>query len=1177
MSIDSSNLLNALEKLNISTGKVLRYSKIADSLDFKPKKFVKGKETKQLLKVGSQKYKEAIYNEVLRRRNLKLAQEEAEFEKKQKKDKAKQKKLKKLKPKLVEKKLVESLKSKKFDKYIYSYENNNSLEDLYNAIKENIGSGSFVSIIFKKKGDNKILQVGIKTDDLGRTIASDYLEENEDKDLTGFENFKAEVNRMIEGEAIGSDPINEDIWEIDYNHFTIITKTIGTAKGKSDAILFESKLIESKEGLCGYLSFLEAGIDSKKYSVNPKALQSIEGISSFIKKNNLPVVVISNGFLLQNSIENIFENNKSITITIKEKKRERDFKCVELNESLIDLVELVKPEPGIEIKHYLIYDEINQHLDYCIGIPKLLSGIYLSKSSKIIKDSKIVFDAKQANVNNKSEEKAPYEYIFFDYETVIDFNNSNCMQSYSLSILHLDNPQLQKLEELDLEGRYKADAADKQKIKRQEALDEISFLRKKNCKTFLGYDCGRQFINWFLEYSHDKVCILIGFNNTNFDNFLLLEDFLKYNDDCSNLTEVKISDIFYNGSQLLNFKIAGRHSLFDIRKHLVGSLKSNCSSFKIESVAKKDCDHAEMQKLHQEGKLINYINTDDKLKEYNEYDVLATAVLYRRYVNALDSIEATRPYAQQIFTIKTIGSLIYKVFQDNKKKLKFELPKLEYQQYDDLQKSKIAGRVEMFNGVQKVQERLVSTDVCSLYPFVMSVLDCYYPCGESIIEVNEYKGDDKIGFYYCDIDQSNLRAANLPNIYAEKKPLENDWNSSAVLENYLISNVMIGLLRKYNCKVTIKNGFVFPYRKKSCEMFGFLLDFMKAKNEQDTYSKKNPELYNPALRETLKLLMNSLSGKVIEGLHLEKTVDIDTVSDYLKIVEKAKSVNFINSIGNKLFLTYEVDAESICAKQQRPIYLGVLIYDYAKRYMFDYSYSKIGKDKLLYTDTDASKFRYTDFIKWKNWIDTNNIIVPHHKEVEDIDPRYKSHRIYDSSSKVFGSFEDELEKCVGSDYLFYCLEKKSWLYAYKKDDTWCSKYRFKGLNGSAQLLSLQEPFIDRKILKHKATTERPYYEEIKYSIRPETEYDVYRYYEDNKQNNIESGNEIKFFEQVYSTGVAYIINSSFRKIVKNSARNVLLEDTGSYNCLMNKIQVQYNLKKIDIYKTIKAVEEELEE
>ena len=1153
MAIDPSKLTQALKALKIPTGEQVRYSKIAQALDIIPKKSYKGKETKQLLKEGSQKYKEFVYNEVMKKYNTYL---EAEAEKaKLKKKQKKQKPIVKPKPKLVQKKLVESLKAKFYEKYNYKYEGNTTLLDLYNAIKDNLNGGTYVNIAFRDSEQNIIYW---------RSLLSDY--------LMSFEDFEEEINKIIEGESIGSDPINTNEYKLDLNLFSIGSVKIAQL-GKSDDILFNSKLIESKEGLCGYLCLLECGFDCKKNNIKPVELRDFTKLVYCIKQYKLPIIVYANGFALKQKSEEIVSGERVVDIEIKDKKRTHKYKCSELIDKDILTVVLCEPDKDedgeyfVEPKHYLVYDEVNQHIDYLIGRPKLLKGVYLSISNKVIRNNKIIFTPKEANINNTQVQKAPYEYIFFDYETVIDFNNSNCMQSYSLSVLHLDNLQLEELEQLDLKGRAINNPTETQEEDRQKALNSISAIRQSNCKTFLGYDCGRQFIDWFLEYSLDKICVFIGFNNTNFDNFLMLEDFLKYNDEGN---EVRISDIFYNGSQLLNFKIAGCHSFFDIRKHLVGSLKSNCNAFKIESVAKKDCDHAEMQRLHQDGKLIEYINTDDKLKEYNEYDVLATAVLYKRYVNALDSIEATKPYAKNIFTIKTIGSLIYRVFEDNKKNLNFDLPKLEYKQYDDLQKSKIAGRVEMFNGVQKVEERLVSTDVCSLYPFVMSVLNCYYPCGKELEEVDEYQGDDKIGFYYCDIDQSNLKAANLPNIYAKKLPLENDWGNEDVLENYLISNVMIGLLLKYGCKVTIKNGFVFPQKKKSCEMFGFLLDFMKVKNEQDLEGKKEKKgldnCYNPALRETLKLLMNSLSGKVIEGLHTEKTVDVDTVSEYLKIANKAKSINFINSVGGKLFLTYEVNPEDICKKQQRPIYLGVLIYDYAKRYMYENSYSKIGKSRLLYTDTDASKFRYSDFVNWKNWIDTNNIIVPHWEEVEEKDSRYKTHRIYDSNSKVFGSFEDELEDCIGEEYLFYCLEKKSWLYGYKKDGKWCSKYRFKGLNGSAQLLSLDEPFIESKIVKHKTTPDKPYWEEIKHSIKSENELEVYQYYENNKKNNIENGNEIKFFEQVYSTGVAYILNSSFRKIVKNSAREVSVEDTENYNNLMNKIQVQYNLKKINIYK-----------
>ena len=76
-------------------------------------------------------------------------------------------------------------------------------------------------------------------------------------------------------------------------------------------------------------------------------------------------------------------------------------------------------------------------------------------------------------------------------------------------------------------------------------------------------------------------------------------------------------------------------------------------------------------------------------------------------------------------------------------------------------------------------------------------------------------------------------------------------------------------------------------------MFDFLLDFMKAKNEQDTLNKVKDDAYNPALRETLKLLMNSLSGKVIEGLHTEKTVDVNSVAEYEKAADLSDGNAFV--------------------------------------------------------------------------------------------------------------------------------------------------------------------------------------------------------------------------------------------------------------------------------------------
>jgi hypothetical protein len=1046
-----------------------------------------------------------------------------------------------VKNKFISKKLIDKIKF--FTKYAYTYANVDTLEQLYDNILVNMMAGinnqpfTSATIFIRNRESGKIRRISIPIGD-----------------MSTYEDFKDRLDAISNGDVAGSDSINLDENEIILTNFALAQARI-SGNGVSESMMFLTVGIEESRSVnpkskkefgnkdCAFQCLKHCGV---KYKGNIAELRDIEKLVRFISESDLNINVICNSFLIKRNVLDIVNNKVSTIKMIKAKNGEmRKNVCAPLN---VDTdMEIVYLHKVINAEHTIIYDEFNCHFDVVKNNEIVVcDDVFISNSFKIIKGDKIIFTARQVNLNSKAKpiDSVEIRFIIFDYETVIDFDESSCMRPYSLSILNLNNKQLEDLTTADEEGD----------------MEKIAFIRKKHCLTFLGYDCSEKFIDWIIENQNDKSFVFIGFNNANFDNFIFLDALLRRQESNSE-TEFSVSDIFYNGSQLLNFHMCGRHNTFDIHKHLMGSLKANCDSFKIKSCAKKSFDHNKAQQLYCEDKLIDFITDNDELKEYNEYDVLATAVLFCKYRRALDAIEATKSYASDLHNVKTVGSLIYKVFEDNKKKKGFDLPKLTFEQYDDLQKSKIAGRVELFNGVQKVEERLVSTDVCSLYPYVMSVLNCYYPVGKELILVDEYKGDDVIGFYYCDIDQSNLKGMNLPNIYAKKTEIENNWAYEGVLENYLISNVMIGLLRKYKCEVVIKNGFVFPDKKKSCDMFDFLLDFMKAKNDQDTLKSKKDSNYNPALRETLKLLMNSLSGKVIEGLHTEKTQDVNSVAEYEKIKGKAESINFINAIGGKLFVTYEVSAESLCAKSQRPIYLGVLIYDYAKRYMFENSYSKIGLKELLYTDTDASKFRHKKFIEWKNWVDEENVCVPHWEEVELIDDRYKTHKIYETGSKVFGSFEDELEDMVGEKYTFYCLEKKSWLY----DIDGHSKFRFKGLNGAARMLTLKEDFIGSKIIKHKATDKKEACEETKYYIKSREE-DIHNYYQENKNTAIECGNEVKFFEQIYTTGEAYVLCNSFRKIVKNSAHNVELGNESKYNNLMNKIQVNYMMKHINLRK-----------
>ena len=197
MSINSDNLKTALKGLNIQFGKQINYESVAKELKFVPKKMVKGKETKQVLKVGGQKYKEAVYKEALRVRELKVQKikntgvTDTIIPVKQK-----------------GKKLVESLMNKFYQKFQYQYEGIDNELDYYDAIKLQRdtfeGDADYVSIPFKEKTSGKLFWRNINT-----------------SSVSSYEKFKAEIDKIQKTGIAGSDALLENDFEPDYEFFSI--------------------------------------------------------------------------------------------------------------------------------------------------------------------------------------------------------------------------------------------------------------------------------------------------------------------------------------------------------------------------------------------------------------------------------------------------------------------------------------------------------------------------------------------------------------------------------------------------------------------------------------------------------------------------------------------------------------------------------------------------------------------------------------------------------------------------------------------------------------------------------------------------------------------------------------------------------------------------------------------
>lgn len=1051
--------------------------------------------------------------------------------------------------------------------------------ELYQAIRHRVNKlvgGGIVSpsiiLHFKSKQDGSIVQ---------RTIAGDY--------LINVDEFLDRIQEVRQGSVEGSTAIPEEEFDLILNFFDLRSQAIG-ANSNSKKMLFNVVGIDGgKNGTCWKQVLEYLGIETEQ------VLNDFDVFRKFLEDRNLDhIKIIGNHISFDDNVFDLFNRNKLYKIETTEGKKVKRNNCIKptLNDfKYPTLFRLTEEEPT----HTLVYDAHLQHIDIikdnCIEINE---DIYFSMTGKIIKDQKIIFTASQ--LYDKSFErqtiKVNHYYLAFDLETIVDWDEYRVMKPYSLSIAIANDNDLTELNNID------------------KANDEAKLTKWRRDKvySFVGWDCVEQLFNLLaklhIKYRNkpNNIFTFMSFNGSNFDNFFLLDYLLK-----AKRPEFYIQNIFYNDNCLLKFTINGKDTFFDLRKHLVGSLKSNCDSFQVKICAKTTFDHHKAQNLYEEGKLIKYMTGNQELKKYNENDVLSLLVIFKRYQEALESIPATQELSKNMtnsFTTKTnktystIGSLSMECFKENFKNLDYKhfqgeftkkkkqnkqtemkalhvLPKLTQDEYNNIQKYKCAGRVELFNGVQEINEPVVSIDKCSMYPYVMAVLDCYYPAGEKI-ETKQFK-KDKIGFYRCSIDQStlwtksnytqedcpelhpiqlkHLNEGNLPNIYPKKeyevskrtgKELglkENNYSSKEILEDYWISSVMIEQLQRYKCKVEIKEGFYFTHKIKGCDLFKHLLDFMKAKNNQDILKKKKDPKYNPALRETYKLLMNSISGKLIEDLHLSKTEMMDIYK--LKEMENDDNivkVEEINFIGEQAFITYTKKQECMMSKQ-RPIYMGVLIYDYSKCDMFNTAYSIMGKNECIYTDTDSLKVRKSRFMCDEVQEYYKNTQVRHHEEVELVDKRYINHSLFDSNSKVFGSYEDEFED-LQPDY-FSCVQKKSW----GAVNTKTNKYEisFKGVPKTNIIFDIDKSYswLTKNVNKKG---------ELQYEINNYK--DVNNYIEENKQDSV-ANNVYSFFVNLNKTRCCYTLGTNFRRVVK---QNVSVED----NVMNNKVQLQPYVKKISI-------------
>ena len=838
----------------------------------------------------------------------------------------------------------------------------------------------------------------------------------------------------------------------------------------------------------------------------------------------------------------------------------------------------------------------SNHIDLCKNnILTLQPGIcwFTSWIYKDLGDGKFKKICKRSTASSVTSQSRveKMRFIFYDYETVVESDEKCFMKPYSLAYFIAS---LEDLKHLDEAERSNAN---------------ITQILEGRSGCFTGWDCSEKFVDMICGLPSQYRYKLVGFNNSNFDNLLLADYIYTTQNTTRNKKDYNISNPFYNGNSLMNFTINGSITTFDLARHITGtSLKKCCKNFNVVNLAKKELDipvpshphlksHAAIQKLYELGivngnpdYLIDKLNDDEyrqPLIDYNIYDVVSLAVCFYRYREALLGIRCLKPYATEIWESLTIGSITWDLFSKTSDRNGLTIDKLTEEQYEYTMADSVAGRVDMFNGITRLKTKMCSIDVCSLYPFVCAVYNqAYFPVGKkhdvdfrSIggLHGERYRNSeiwDKIGFYKCYVDQRCLADKNKVSIYPKKNRtdtgmvIENLWDlkDCGEMDDVCLSSVVIKQMMKAGCKVIIHEGYYFEEKVEGHKLFPFVLEFMAGKNQQDIWMKEGDPRYNASLRTAYKLFPNSLTGKVIEGLHLDTVQVVESEADFYKAKDKFAKVSVINQLGDAIFISCKKEVKDVINKQ-RPICYGRLIYDYAKLYMWTYAYS-VGKRECVYSDTDSLKLTDLHYDRWKKW--ASKIKVPAWKEVEEYDARYKDHKLYHPHTKVFGSFEDEfdlddakIDESKVEDWEFILVGKKSYLYNVKVDGKWVNNkdwFRFKGVRPSSILLDENNlPDFAEKVVINRMDGSMV----KKFRIKQDAEiHKITDFVEENTDLQV-INNSIPFFRNMYIDGKSLVLCNSFRKIVKSSVFNEDLTG-GRYEENNNKIQLCYTLKNLRI-------------
>ena len=504
--------------------------------------------------------------------------------------------------------------------------------------------------------------------------------------------------------------------------------------------------------------------------------------------------------------------------------------------------------------------------------------------------------------------------------------------------------------------------------------------------TFIGLDCVVQFKNWLAKQSaRGQTYSCYAHNGSRFDHYLLFNVFTKQ--------DIEESAIQLRGMSIIGLQYKS-HQFKDTCCFLVNSLANLCKGYCITPEEKA---YAKIETFNLHGTEVSNtelcfyrpeLDAADFLKleqsdpefwelyvKYCEYDCFSLKIVWESFEkNTNESIGSIGPWVLghvKCNSTNTIGSLAKKILNTTNN-IGARLTKgsaiRKYEQFlgvtsdcerGDLRKIDFIknfknGGISHCNQPGKHNEGVMGVDIKSQYPTALMHMEI--PIGESWWVDEEVAENGFYELWNCKFVDSRFKP--VPNRVKGKSL---DWAAQNI-DTMFVDSWMLAYLKK-NCGLIsydVHEGLVSAEHMRGSELFKkYVGTFYKIKEDEDALKdaeEKAAELckeegrvyvpntegpcYNKARREVIKLLLNSVTGKLVED-----------PSRYFQVKFDDKGAYALNGIA----LTKDDSQSKI--KTNLWVMAGVMVYSYSKRLLFEYiNCLPNGPDDVIHVETDGIYF-----------------------------------------------------------------------------------------------------------------------------------------------------------------------------------------------------------------------------